>query len=245
MNKLYYDLHTHSSLSPCADNDNTPNNLCGMAHLCKIDILALCDHNSARNCPAFFKAAERYNIIPVAGMELTTAEDIHIICIFEHLENALKFNDYIDKKRTLIKNREDIFGNQYILDENDNIVKTEEYLLSNATTVTCEEVKPLAESFGGTAYPAHIDRQSNGIISVLGTVPQSMDFKTVEINRKEAVLKTLEEHSLKEKNIVISSDAHYLTDLKDKENYYLFNANKKNPNAVRKELLEILKGTRK
>ena len=50
---------------------------------------------------------------------------------------------------------------------------------------------------------------------------------------------------MKEKNIVISSDAHYLTDLKDKENYYLFNANKKNPNAVRKELLEILKGTRK
>ena len=83
MNRYYYDLHTHSSLSPCADNDNTPYNLVGMAVLSGINILALTDHNTCKNCPAFFAAAKQYGIIAVAGMELTTAEEIHVVCLFE------------------------------------------------------------------------------------------------------------------------------------------------------------------
>ncbi|MBR4768186.1 MAG: PHP domain-containing protein, partial [Lachnospiraceae bacterium] len=73
MNRFTYDLHVHSCLSPCADNDNTPNNLAGMATLNHIEIMALTDHNTTKNCPAFFEAAKRYGIIPVPGMELTTA----------------------------------------------------------------------------------------------------------------------------------------------------------------------------
>ncbi|MBR6360619.1 MAG: PHP domain-containing protein, partial [Clostridia bacterium] len=76
----FYDFHIHSCLSPCADDDNTPNNIAGMASLCGLNIIALTDHNSCRNCPAFFEAAKRYSITPVAGMELTTSEDIHVIC---------------------------------------------------------------------------------------------------------------------------------------------------------------------
>ena len=71
MSEFTYDLHTHSCLSPCGDNDNTPNNIAGMAAVSGIDILALTDHNTCKNCPAFFEAAERYGIIPIAGMELT------------------------------------------------------------------------------------------------------------------------------------------------------------------------------
>lgn len=81
--KFYYDLHIHSILSPCGDDDNTPNNIAGMASLCGLNIIALTDHNSAKNCPAFFEAARKYGIIPVAGMELTTSEDIHVVCLFE------------------------------------------------------------------------------------------------------------------------------------------------------------------
>ena len=110
MNKYYYDLHIHSCLSPCADNDNTPNNIAGMASICALNIVALTDHNTCKNCPAFFEAARRYGIIPVAGMELTTSEDIHIICLFEELEAALQFSHEIEKRRILIKNRTDIFG---------------------------------------------------------------------------------------------------------------------------------------
>ena len=112
MSRYYYDLHIHSCLSPCADNDNTPNNIAGMAKLAELDIVALTDHNSVKNCPAFFEAAERYGIVPVAGMELTTSEDIHMICLFERLEDALVFGDEIDKRRMPVKNRPEIFGDQ-------------------------------------------------------------------------------------------------------------------------------------
>ena len=96
MRRYYYDLHTHSCLSPCADADNTPNNLLGMASLAGIEILALTDHNTVKNCPAFFKAADRYGVIPIAGMELTTSEDIHVICLFEELSSALDFDKYLN-----------------------------------------------------------------------------------------------------------------------------------------------------
>ena len=99
MNRFYYDLHIHSCLSPCADNDNTPNNLAGMGKLNSLDIMALTDHNSSLNCPAFFKAAEKNCIIPIAGMELTTSEDIHAVCLFENLESALEFSKEIDSRR--------------------------------------------------------------------------------------------------------------------------------------------------
>ena len=88
MSKFFYDLHIHSCLSPCGDDDNTPNNIAGMASLCELDIVALTDHNTVKNCPAFFEAAKKYGIIPVAGMELTTSEDIHVVCIFEKLDDA-------------------------------------------------------------------------------------------------------------------------------------------------------------
>ena len=82
MKDYYYDLHIHSCLSPCGDNDMTPNNIAGMGVVAKLDIMALTDHNTCLNCPAFFKAAENNGIVPVAGMELTTAEDIHLVCLF-------------------------------------------------------------------------------------------------------------------------------------------------------------------
>ena len=110
MKRFYYDLHIHSCLSPCADDDNTPNNLLGMASLSGINILALTDHNSTKNCPAFFEAAAEYGIIPVAGMELTTSEDIHVVCLFGDLDSALRFDKSLDSYRIPIKNKPDIFG---------------------------------------------------------------------------------------------------------------------------------------
>ena len=78
MNKYYYDLHIHSCLSPCGDDDMTPANIAGMAALKGLQILALTDHNTVKNCPAFYKACRKHGIIPVAGMELTVSEDIHL-----------------------------------------------------------------------------------------------------------------------------------------------------------------------
>ena len=116
MKKLYYDFHIHSCLSPCADDDMTPNNICGMAKLKGLDIVALTDHNTCGNCKSFMAAAEKQEIVGVAGMELTTSEDIHIVCLFEHLEDAERFSSEVAKYRVPFENRVDIFGEQYYLD---------------------------------------------------------------------------------------------------------------------------------
>lgn len=241
MNRYYYDLHIHSCLSPCGSDDNTPNNIAGMATLCGLNIVALTDHNTCKNCPAFFEAAKRYGIIPVAGMELTTSEDIHVICLFEKLSDAMAFDEEIDKRRIKIENRTDIFGNQFILDGQDNITGEDKYLLSNATSVSLEEVPKLVEAFSGISYPAHIDRPSNGVISILGTFPKTPHFDIVEINQKEKVKEYVEKYSLQDKRVIISSDAHYLENMRDKENYFELDDEPYSSELVRKNMFSLLR----
>lgn len=242
MSRYYYDFHIHSCLSPCGDDDNTPNNICGMASISGLNIVALTDHNTAKNCPAFFKAARRYGIIPVAGMELTTSEDIHVVCLFENLEDAMRFDEYIDGRRVLIKNRPEIFGEQQILDENDEIIATEEHLLSNATTVSIEEVHSLVCEFGGVCYPAHIDRDANGIIAVLGTIPPDAEFSLFELHDKNNTDEYSKRYGLNKERIIVSSDAHYLTDIRDKECYFELNDDPYSSALVRRELFKLLRG---
>ncbi len=242
MNKYYYDLHIHSCLSPCADNDMTPNNIAGMATLSGLNIVALTDHNTTENCPAFFAAAKRNGIIPVAGMELTTAEDIHIICLFENLGDAVKFGETVKKHRIQIPNRTDIFGDQFITDENDNIIGTDEFLLSNATDIPVDDVPHLAAEYNGISYPAHIDRDANGIIATLGTLPDIPGFECVELHdaAKAEEYKKLYP-AIKEKTTVFCSDAHFLWDIKDKEAYFEIDDEPYSSDKIRHELFKILK----
>ena len=240
MKRYSYDLHNHSCLSPCADNDNTPNNVAGMMYLSGITIAALTDHNTAKNCPAFFEAAKRYGIVPVAGMELTTAEDIHLVCLFENLDSALNFDAYLQSRRVLVKNRPDIFGEQLILDGEDNIIGKEEHLLSNATSITLDEAPGLVSSYGGVCYPAHIDRDANGIIAILGTMPPTPHFDSVEMRDGEKANEYKERYGLSDKLIVVSSDAHYLTDINDSNNFFELDTESDSPEDVRRALFKLL-----
>ena len=237
-----YDLHVHSCLSPCADNDNTPGNIAGMAYLSGIKIVALTDHNSAKNCPAFFAAASKYGIIPVAGMELTTSEDIHIVCLFEQLSAAMAFDEYLQSKRVLIKNRTDIFGDQLILDENDEIIGNEDHLLSNATAISLDEAPELLARFGGICYPAHIDRDANGIIAILGAIPPTPFFRCMEMRSAEKIPEYKEKYGLYDKMFVVDSDSHYLTDIDETNNFFELDANPDSPDDVRRALFKLLNG---
>ena len=238
--KYSYDLHNHSCLSPCADNDNTPNNIAGMAYLSGIKIVALTDHNSLKNCPAFFEAAKKYGIIPVAGTELTTSEGIHLVCLFEHLDKAMRFDEYLQSRRVLIKNRVEIFGDQLILDGEDNVIGSEEHLLPNATTVSLDEAPDLVRSFGGVCYPAPIDRDANGIIAILGTLPPTPSFGCIEIRSADNVSEYTEKYGLSEKTVVVSSDSHYLTDINETKFFFELDADPDSPSEVRKELFKLL-----
>lgn len=238
MKKFYYDLHIHSCLSPCADDDSTPNSIVGIGVLNNLQIMALTDHNTCKNCPAFFEAAKRYGITAIAGMELTTSEEIHVICLFESLEDAMCFDEEIQKRRILIKNRVDIFGNQFVVDSFDNIISTEEHLLSAATTVSYDEMPQLMQKFKGIWYPAHIDRDSNSVLSVLGTIPLHNLPSVVEIFKKEKANELVKNYSLENVGKIFCSDAHYLWDINDNENYFIFDEEKE----IIKELFDLLRG---
>lgn len=194
----------------------TPGNIAGMATLNGLQIVALTDHNTAKNCPAFFKAAKGYGLIPIAGMELTTAEDIHVVCLFRTLEDALNFDSFVEKRRFPIKNKPAIFGRQLLIGDNDEIVGEEEILLINAVNISIEEAHKEVTSRGGVCYPAHIDRTSNGIIAMLGDFPPEPQFTAFELNDADALDDVKQRHPiLSERKLahVAASDAHYLTDI--------------------------------
>ena len=220
MERYYYDLHIHSCLSPCGDNDMTPNNIAGMGVINGLNLMALTDHNTTENCPAFFAAAKKNGIIPIAGMELTTAEDIHVVCLLPDLDAAAEFDEAVGKKRVLIPNRTDIFGEQLIMNGEDEVTGCETNLLSNATLITIDETPALVKSFGGVCYPAHIDREANGIIATLGTFPPECGFTAAELHDKSLDGEYREKYpALQNVLTVISSDAHYLWHIKDKSEY--------------------------
>lgn len=243
MNKYFYDFHIHSCLSPCGDNDMTPENIAGMASLKGLNILALTDHNSCKNCPAFFAACKKNGIIPIAGMELTTAEDIHIVTLFESLDDAMRFDERIQSERNLIENRIDIFGDQIIYDKDDKQSGIEKHLLPNATNLSIEQGFALAKEYGGFCYPAHIDREANGIVATLGTFPDAPDFCCVEYrDGKKRAEYEKRFPNLKGKTVVVSSDAHYLWDINEAENFLVIDDEPYSGDKVRKEVFKLLKG---
>ena len=218
MSRYLCDLHIHSCLSPCGDNDMTPGNIVGMALLNGLQIVALTDHNSVKNCPAFFKIAKAHGIIPVAGVELTTAEDVHAVCLFRTLEDAMSFGELIEGRRIRIKNDAAIFGRQLIVDEDDEVCCEEPDLLINAVNLSLDEAYDEVKARGGVCYPAHIDRSSNGIISMLGDFPPEPCFGAFELNDIASLEDSLAKFPiLKERSLVhvVSSDAHYLTDISE------------------------------
>lgn len=212
--KFYYDLHLHSCLSPCGDNDMTPYNLVNMAKLLGYDIIALTDHNSCLNCPAAIKAGKQAGITVVAGMELCTAEEIHTVCLFRELDGALAFSEYVRQSMAGIENDPEIFGEQLIMDETDKIIGTESLLLTSASGISIDDAVKETAKFGGVCYPAHIDRASYSILSVLGFIYPEAGFKTAEFTSKAFIEGYEEKHPiLKGMKKTVSSDAHYLENM--------------------------------
>ena len=202
-----YDLHVHSCLSPCGDDDMTPCNIAGMAYLAGVKIVALTDHNSCKNCPAFFAACAEYGVTAVAGMELTTSEEIHMVCLFGGLEQAMAFDEALQPYRMKLKNRVEIFGNQPIMAAEDEIVGEDPYFLPAATALSLSEAAAMVREMGGIAYPAHIDRESNGMLAILGAFPEEPVFTLCEVRDKPNA-----EKLSGGRRVVVSSDAHRLTD---------------------------------
>ena len=208
------DLHIHSCLSPCADEEMTPGTIAGIAKLNGLTIVALTDHNTCGNCESFFAACDMYEVVPVAGMELTTSEDVHLLCLFRTLSDATAFSAAVDHRRIKIKNRPEIFGRQLFIDLDDEPCGEETFLLINATTLSLEEATSLCTGYRGIAIPAHIDRESNGMLSTLGGVPETPDFPTIEVRESENLVELTRKYPiLHSKRVIVSSDAHRICEI--------------------------------
>lgn len=214
--KLYYDFHIHSALSPCGDNDMTPNNLINMSIIKGLDAVALTDHNACENVRAAAAVAGD-KIIFIPGMEVETSEEVHIVTLFPTADAAEEMQRILDDSSPFIPNRPEIFGNQYIMDENDEICGEIDRMLVTASGLDIYTVVAAAKDLGGIAYPAHIDRESYSVLSNLGFIPPDLDISAVEITEKSRT--ALEGEYSNRYNIITSSDAHYLWDISERNHY--------------------------
>ena len=210
---LYSDLHIHSCLSPCGSDDMTPANICGMAMLKGLQMIALTDHNTARNLPAMQACADAYGLLLIPGMEITTKEEVHLLGYFPSVEKALDFSEFLRPHMPPKKNRPSLFGNQLVMDEDDNIIAEEDELLIGASDLPLAGLTELVREAGGVPVPAHINRGSNGLLVNLGFMPPDLNYTAVEVWRALPC-----PHSPQEGRVVLhSSDAHYLGDILEAE----------------------------
>lgn len=213
--KYFYDLHIHSCLSPCAEPEMTPHSIAGMSYINGLDIIAVADHNTARNISAVTKAAEEFGITVVPAIEAETAENIHLLCLFPTVSAAEHMGEILENHLPPIKNRPDIFGEQWVMNEIDDKQYQLDILLINATDIPIEEMKRTVESLGGVCIAAHIDREKNGIVATLGCVPEELNFKTLELSD------SADDNFLKNEkyNYISDSDAHNLISISEKIHY--------------------------
>ena len=167
---LLADFHNHSCLSPCGSLDLSPRVLADLAVLRGVKVLALTDHNSSLNCPAFAKVCPPRGILPIFGLEATTQEEIHILCLFTSLEASLDFSEYAYGILMPFLNNPDRTGDQIYVDEEDGIEGEVEYYLVNPLDLSVDNIGAKVAEYGGIVIPAHVDRPAFSMTSQLGVI---------------------------------------------------------------------------
>ena len=211
---MYYDLHIHSALSPCSDDDMTLNNICHMAMLIGLDVIAITDHNS---CKQLLSLGEiTYPSLEVLlGVEIQTSEKIHLLAYFTNMKQIKKMQDYLDLHLIKMKNDTYYYGNQWLFDQEDQIIGQESCLLMNSLDVDASEVSKFVHQLKGTIILAHPYRKY-GYFTIYPQIQEDLMFEGLEYSsieeRKEYEAKFVHKVFLK------NSDAHHLYALSDKEN---------------------------
>ncbi|MEO1815069.1 MAG: PHP domain-containing protein [Acetobacterium sp.] len=227
MEKVAIDLHIHSVLSPCGEAEMTPNNIVNMALIKELDFIAVTDHNTAKNLPAIMAVAKELakemaqGLCILPGIEVTTKEEAHILAYLPTLEAAMKLDAIIYQHLPDVMNEKELFGPQYIMDENDQIIGEVDKLLISATDISVDQLWKIVSDLDGILVPAHIDRKSYSLISSLGFIPLELDIKTCEVSRKETFDNVKKNFRLfKDYQFIHGSDAHQLEDMAERE-YFL------------------------
>lgn len=218
---LYYDFHIHSALSPCGDEDMTPNNIVNMAVISGLDAIAVSDHNSVKNVRAAMEVGKSVGVAVIAGMEVETEEEVHILTLYPSPDAAEAAAAEVYKAMPDIKNRPEIFGRQLIMDAEDNITGIEEKLLISPAAMSVNRLFDVVKSVGGLFIPAHVDRHSYSVLTNLGFIPDDLDIRRIEVSKSTADLAAYLDGrpELKKYEIMRNSDAHYLADISQRGAY--------------------------
>lgn len=203
------DMHIHTCLSPCADLEMSPKNIVKEAKRKGLDIIGICDHNSAENFPAIEKTGNKEGIKVIGGIEITSREEVHVLALFENERDLFLMQEAVYATLHGI-NDEKRYGLQVVANENDEVLCFNNKLLIGATEMSIEEVVELIHKFNGIAIAAHVDREGFSIIANLGFIPESLELDALEI-----VEPSKRDNINAGKNFVFitSSDAHFINDI--------------------------------
>lgn len=224
------DLHNHTCLSPCGALEMSPSLIAKTAKEKGIDLIAIADHNSALNCPAFFDACKRENIWAMFGLEITSMEEAHLVCIFEAPDAALDFGQFIYDNLPDMPNNPDIFGDQIYVDGDDNIEGEVERYLGNATLLSIDDIRDEVLSRGAIFIPAHVDKPIFSIPSQLGFLPDDA-YTAIEVFSPANAAEYCEKYA-----VITASDAHYPDDIAKK--YFTADLAEKSYSALKEALKE-------
>jgi 3',5'-nucleoside bisphosphate phosphatase len=207
------DTHVHSCLSPCAELDMHPAALVAAAMERGLDALAVCDHNSAENAAAVQRAGRKVGLAVWPGMEITSAEEVHILGLLPSVEAALALQEQVYESLPG-RNDERVFGLQVIADEHAEVIGFSERLLCGATTLEIERVVEAIHLARGLAVASHVDREGFGIFGQLGIIPAGLPLDALEISRRSAIPDARKQFAPQgEFPLVYSSDAHVPKDI--------------------------------
>jgi len=201
----------------------TPNDIVGMALLNGLDLIAITDHNSLSNAESVIKAAHGKDLIVLPGVEVSTVEEVHVLCLFSNIESAISFDADLTPFFSTLSNRIDIFGNQTLFDDKDNIIGEVERMLIAPTTISFDDLYILADKHNGAFIPAHIDRESFSVTSNLGFIPPHLKINTVEVSLMGMEKQFVKENPglIADRKVIYSSDAHQLWVISERNNHFL------------------------
>ncbi len=210
LRRIKADLHVHTCLSPCSGLDMSPREVVSAALRKGIDLLGVCDHNSAENVLAVKKAGERNGLMVLGGMEVASSEEAHILVFFDEDDDLLSFQDYV-YRHLLGRNDERSFGLQVIADDEDGVTGFCDRLLIAATSLPAETIAAAARAAKGESLiiAAHVDRESFSIIGQLGFIPSSLALDAVEVSARMTAAEARERFAdCRNYPVITGSDAH-------------------------------------
>jgi 3',5'-nucleoside bisphosphate phosphatase len=209
------DLHVHTVLSPCSDVEMIPPLIVQTAIDKGIDLLAITDHNATANIEAVQKAAKGTDLFILPGMELQTIEEVHVLCLFDTLDQVYAWQKIVDQSMPDLQNNIDFFGEQFVVDETGDFIRREDQMLLTSSTLTIQNAWEHVHQLGGLLIPAHVNRKAFGLIPVLGFVPTDIPIEILEIspNLKLDQAPILFPQTIGY-SLIQNGDAHFLEDIR-------------------------------